>query len=367
MPRLVIVAGLILSSGCSARASPPRVFLADQGDNNGFHNRILEIHPFDHKDPPDPDGTNAIILHTLPSPAVKFLDELSLDNDGNLWCVVKNSSDQTQDGATLINKDTGAIIRRIYPFIPGHTYGSFLEGAAWDGRGLWITGVRSTGIGDPDGNVMTRVDPVTGDRIAPFTEGTLATTQMCRIPGNIAQGLLFEPGGTHGYLWHSDIGLNIIYKLDLSRLYDADPANDNNLAVAQFSVPFRPKGMAWMRGMIWIASPWNEQSGRRDKNGVWEFNPQTGATRQLFRTPYWNLDGVAIWDPVFAAGDFNEDNDVDLADFSFFQACFNGPNHTPALTECQAADTDTDGDVDLIDFATFQACFNGPDRPPGCL
>ncbi|MBN1490345.1 MAG: carboxypeptidase regulatory-like domain-containing protein, partial [Phycisphaerae bacterium] len=34
--------------------------------------------------------------------------------------------------------------------------------------------------------------------------------------------------------------------------------------------------------------------------------------------------------PLPVAGDFNGDGDVDLADFSTFQACFNGPNRLPA-------------------------------------
>ena len=32
--------------------------------------------------------------------------------------------------------------------------------------------------------------------------------------------------------------------------------------------------------------------------------------------------------------DFDQDGDVDLVDFSFFQACFNGPNRDPARTGC---------------------------------
>ncbi len=31
-----------------------------------------------------------------------------------------------------------------------------------------------------------------------------------------------------------------------------------------------------------------------------------------------------------------------------------------------AGDLDRDGDVDMSDFSVFQACFNGPNRPPGC-
>ncbi len=66
------------------------------------------------------------------------------------------------------------------------------------------------------------------------------------------------------------------------------------------------------------------------------------------------------------AADFDADGDVDLADFTALQACFNGPNHA-TKTGCAAhADLDNDADVDLMDFSAFQACFNGPNQPPKC-
>jgi hypothetical protein len=67
---------------------------------------------------------------------------------------------------------------------------------------------------------------------------------------------------------------------------------------------------------------------------------------------------------VFSGADFDEDFDIDLGDFSFFQACFNGPDRAAALAECPPSDFDGDRDVDLSDFAAFQACFNGPNRLP---
>lgn len=73
---------------------------------------------------------------------------------------------------------------------------------------------------------------------------------------------------------------------------------------------------------------------------------------------------VQIDSPV--AADRDGDGDVDLADFSAFLACFNGPGQPPAESGCDATDQDRDGDVDLADFAVFLLCFNGPERPPGC-
>jgi PKD repeat protein len=64
--------------------------------------------------------------------------------------------------------------------------------------------------------------------------------------------------------------------------------------------------------------------------------------------------------------DCDGDADTDLADFAFFQMCFNGPNRPGSLSECDAVDLDNDQDVDLADFGRFQACFNGPNRPAVC-
>jgi hypothetical protein len=75
--------------------------------------------------------------------------------------------------------------------------------------------------------------------------------------------------------------------------------------------------------------------------------------------------------------DVDGDGDVDLADFSIFQSCFNGPNRPYALppgfdSNCKCLDVEPapsgDGDLDLADFGKFQGCFNGPNRPPsaGC-
>ncbi len=67
-----------------------------------------------------------------------------------------------------------------------------------------------------------------------------------------------------------------------------------------------------------------------------------------------------------APGDFDEDGDVDLADFSVFRMCFGGPNQPLPYPECGPVDLDGDADADLTDFALFQSCFNGPNRTATC-
>jgi hypothetical protein len=67
-----------------------------------------------------------------------------------------------------------------------------------------------------------------------------------------------------------------------------------------------------------------------------------------------------------AAGDFDEDGDVDLADFGVFRMCFSGPNQPLPYPECGPVDLDGDADADLSDFAVFQSCFNGPNRTATC-
>jgi len=75
-------------------------------------------------------------------------------------------------------------------------------------------------------------------------------------------------------------------------------------------------------------------------------------------------DYIVVEAPV--AADFNEDGDVDVGDFGFFQACYNGPERPVPWAECAAADLDGDGDVDVMDFSKFQVCFNGANAPPAC-
>ena len=82
---------------------------------------------------------------------------------------------------------------------------------------------------------------------------------------------------------------------------------------------------------------------------------------------YAASDVVATEDDDEIASDFDGDADVDLADFSMMEPCFNGPNRPPPTSlDCGAIDLDGDADVDLAEFKVFQDCFNGPNQPPLC-
>jgi hypothetical protein len=120
----------------------------------------------------------------------------------------------------------------------------------------------------------------------------------------------------------------------------------------------RPLGQAYASHPKYDNCPgvWNTDQADSDHDGV---------GNACDACPYTIL-GVHIDASGCIPGDFDVDNDVDLSDFSFFQACFNGPNRTPTLAECVATDLDDDADVDQGDFAAFQGCFNGPNRPPAC-
>lgn len=61
---------------------------------------------------------------------------------------------------------------------------------------------------------------------------------------------------------------------------------------------------------------------------------------------------------VAVPADFDEDCDVDQADYQVFETCASGPG-VPEMVNCEQADFDADGDVDQTDFAVLQAAFTG--------
>ncbi|MCP4590212.1 MAG: hypothetical protein GY842_05690 [bacterium] len=60
-------------------------------------------------------------------------------------------------------------------------------------------------------------------------------------------------------------------------------------------------------------------------------------------------------------GDFDNDGDVDLEDYDYYQDCHAGPDLPPARPTCDMADLDQDTDVDLDDFDLFGSAVSGPD------
>jgi hypothetical protein len=58
-------------------------------------------------------------------------------------------------------------------------------------------------------------------------------------------------------------------------------------------------------------------------------------------------------------GDCDFDGDVDLTDYTGFEACLAGPGGGLTGPGCDCYDTDDNGDVDVEDFAEFQDMFTG--------
>ncbi len=69
--------------------------------------------------------------------------------------------------------------------------------------------------------------------------------------------------------------------------------------------------------------------------------------------------GVDMGPYEFGIGDYDCDDDVDLADYAAWQRCVTGEDGGPYATGCEAFDYEYDGDVDLDDFTPFQLQFAG--------
>jgi len=63
-------------------------------------------------------------------------------------------------------------------------------------------------------------------------------------------------------------------------------------------------------------------------------------------------------------GDFDDDGDVDQADFVQFEACFTGADAGPIAPACEPGDFDGDGDIDCLDFNWFAQAWTEPGSPP---
>lgn len=96
----------------------------------------------------------------------------------------------------------------------------------------------------------------------------------------------------------------------------------------------------------------------------------------LFTTYYWRVDEVGnggttvgdVWSFTTGGPDFDHDNDIDQADFGYFQACLSGTGIAQTDPECEPAFLDEDADIDHADLMIFLSCMNGANVPvtPGC-
>ncbi len=79
---------------------------------------------------------------------------------------------------------------------------------------------------------------------------------------------------------------------------------------------------------------------------------------------YARIPELEVWGrPGRAPMDFDEDDDVDQADFGHLQACLTGLSIPQNAPDCQNARLDGDLDVDAADLELFFACVGGPNQP----
>lgn len=116
--------------------------------------------------------------------------------------------------------------------------------------------------------------------------------------------------------------------------------------------------------------------------GTWR-GSQTATTfdpgpLELHRTYYWRIDEVNAYGTMTGdvwsfttqryKGDFDDDGDIDQADFGRFQACLAG-NVTQTDPACDRAKLTDDQLVNASDLSIFLGCMNGPNAaaPVECL
>ena len=74
-----------------------------------------------------------------------------------------------------------------------------------------------------------------------------------------------------------------------------------------------------------------------------------------------NISASSMAFMPYPLGDYDRDDDVDLADFVGFDSCFTGPGASDLLPhDCRCMDFNEDSDVDLQDFLAFQTAYTGP-------
>ena len=78
---------------------------------------------------------------------------------------------------------------------------------------------------------------------------------------------------------------------------------------------------------------------------------------------------AAITQPPSPFGDFDDDQDVDMEDFGFLQACLDEWGSPQIRQGCEAADLNCDSAVDQNDMSVLKACLSGANVPvdPACV
>jgi len=111
---------------------------------------------------------------------------------------------------------------------------------------------------------------------------------------------------------------------------------------------------------------WLDIVGAGDGLQVWRNLGQAGFFNVSRKLGLPNLTHGPIESLV--AADFDNDCDVDAADFQHFKTCALGPAVAQTDPACADARLDADGDVDLDDFGIFQRCYSGAGNPadPNC-
>ena len=145
------------------------------------------------------------------------------------------------------------------------------------------------------------------------------------------------------------------------------------------SVTFRNRGVLWTAardfklGAVGNSDPFaatrHEVSGEIRPGSTFTFSftmtaPETDGTY----TTDWRMirEGVTWFGPTHSEqvqvgpplipGDFDDDGDVDQADFGFIQTCVTGPGQGPPAPGCEPAQFDADSDIDQNDVAIFLGC-----------
>jgi len=126
-------------------------------------------------------------------------------------------------------------------------------------------------------------------------------------------------------------------------------------------------GYAWPFNALSVAGSGPGGAG----NGTWTFPiPAQGQGHWNQALLFFLRADDGVGDPAFNSnndnlyaievtwpGDWDDDGDVDLADYAALPACLTGPEVGPPDAGCDVFDFDSDLDVDLADFADFQAAF----------